>query len=130
MDPSRRQVLRGAGAGLGAAALGSVLMSAAGAEAAGAPDSRSVDFGQGWRFVLVNADGVTDPTGKYANAYQEGFDDSAWRVLDLPHDWSIELTPVNDGHTISGNGFYQGGLGWYRKTFTLPKAMDGKRIWL
>jgi beta-galactosidase len=92
------------------------------------PDARSYDFNPDWKFVLVNADGVTDPTGKYASAYQPGFDDSGWRVLDLPHDWSIELTPVNNGNTISGNGFYQGGLGWYRKTFTLPPAMAGKRI--
>ncbi len=129
MEPSRRQVLRGAGAGLGAAALGSALMSPAWA-AISDTGAREYDFTQGWKFALVNADGVTDPTGKYASAYQPGFDDSGWRVLDLPHDWSIELTPVDNGHTISGNGFYQGGLGWYRKTFTLPRSMAGQRIWL
>ena len=135
MAPSRRQVLRGAGAGLGAAALGSAIGAPAqaairGIAAAGAavPRARSYDFDQDWKFVLVNPDGVTDPAGTYANAYQPGFDDSGWRILDLPHDWSIELTPVDNGSTISGNGFFQGGLGWYRKTFTLPPAMTGKRI--
>jgi beta-galactosidase len=137
MNPSRRQVLRGAGAGLGAVVLGPALAGTAqaavrgvGAAGAPAPDpgARSYDFDQDWKFVLVNADGVTDPTGAYANAYQPGFDDSAWRDLDLPHDWSIELTPVDDGNTVSGNGFFQGGLGWYRKTFTLPPSMAGQRI--
>jgi len=129
MEPSRRQVLRGAGAGIGAAALGAVITPSAHAATAGTePAARSVEFDQDWRFVLVSADGVTDPTGAYANAFQPGFDDSSWRQLDLPHDWSIELTPADNGQTISGNGFFQGGLAWYRKTFTLPSAMTGKRI--
>ena len=150
-DPSRRQVLRGAGIGLGAAVLGTALAGSAqagtgqagtaqarsaaairGVGVAGAtqpdPTARTYDFDQDWKFVLVNADGVTDPTGAYANAYQPGFDDSGWRALDLPHDWSIELAPVDNGNTVSGNGFFQGGLGWYRKTFTLPPAMAGQRI--
>ena len=87
-----------------------------------------MDFGQGWKFVLVNPEGVTDPTGAYANAPDPGFDDSAWRTVDVPHDWSIELTPAQTPSTSSGTGFLQGGLAWYRKTFTLPSSMSGKRI--
>ena len=147
MDPSRRQVLRGAGVGFGAVAFGSMIGAPAradidrgepsprtpairgtGAASAEVPGARSYDFNQDWKFVLVNPDGVTDPAGAYTNAYQPGFDDSRWRVLDLPHDWSIELTPTDNGGTISGNGFFQGGLGWYRKTFVLPESMTGKRI--
>ncbi|HEX6527945.1 MAG TPA: glycoside hydrolase family 2 TIM barrel-domain containing protein [Streptosporangiaceae bacterium] len=135
MDPSRRQVLRGAGVGFGAVAFGSMIGAPAraaigGTEAASAvvPEARSYDFNPDWKFVLVNPDGVTDPAGAYTNAYQPGFDDSKWRALDLPHDWSIELTPVDNGGTISGNGFFQGGLGWYRKTFILPGHMTGKRV--
>jgi beta-galactosidase len=134
--PSRRDVLRG-GTALGAvAAAGAVVTRPAvrGLTAAGATDelpvARSYDFDLDWKFVLVNADGITDPTGQYATAYQPGFDDSGWQSLDLPHDWSIELNPTDNGGTISGNGFYQGGLGWYRKTFTLPAHMTGKQIWL
>jgi beta-galactosidase len=149
LDPSRRQVLRGAGVGFGAVAFGSMIGAPAqadidrgepsprtpaargpGTEAAGAtvPDARSYDFNPDWKFVLVNADGVTDPDGTYTSAFQPGFDDSGWRALDLPHDWSMELAPVDNGGTISGNGFFQGGLAWYRKTFTLPSSMAGKRI--
>src|SRR4051812_21271661 len=49
------------------------------------------DFDAGWRFALVNAAAATDPTGAYANAPDPAFDDSAWRAVHLPHDWSVEL---------------------------------------
>ncbi|GLY80628.1 glycoside hydrolase family 2 TIM barrel-domain containing protein [Actinoallomurus iriomotensis] len=89
---------------------------------------RSVDFDQDWRFALVNPEGVTDPTGAYAHAADPGYDDSSWRRVNLPHDWSIERDPTPDGGTNAGTGFLQGGLGWYRKTFTLPSSMAGRRI--
>jgi beta-galactosidase len=131
--PSRRQVLAGAGAGLGAAAVISMSgpaarASAALAVAAAAPNARSLDFNQGWKFVLVNAEGTTDPTGAYASAPEPGFDDSSWQDVDTPHDWSIALTPVQASYTYFSNGFLPGGLGWYRKTFTLPRSLSGKRI--
>jgi beta-galactosidase len=92
--------------------------------------ARSVGFDDGWRFALVNRTGITDPTGAFANAQDPAYDDSAWRTLDLPHDWSIELDPTNapGSGTNGGTGFLQGGLGWYRKTFTLPRSWAGKRI--
>ncbi len=90
--------------------------------------NRSTDFDQDWKFALVNPDDITDPTGAYANAQDPGFDDSGWRALDVPHDWSIELTPVQTASTSSGTGFLQGGLAWYRKHFTLPSALAGQRI--
>jgi beta-galactosidase len=132
--PSRRQVLRGAGAGLGAAALAPVLGlggSAAGASTrltARASGGRATDFGQGWKFALVNPYGITDPTGAYANAQDPGFDDSGWQDLDVPHDWSIELAPVQNASTSSATGFLPGGLAWYRKHFTLPSSLAGQRI--
>jgi beta-galactosidase len=137
---SRRQLLAGAGAGLAATAIGGAAANPAEAAIRGtviggtaanqqpAPGARAYDFGQDWKFALVTAEDVTDPTGAYTNAYQPGFDDSEWRVLDVPHDWSIELAPVDASYTVSGNGFLPGGLGWYRKTFTLPPWMAGKKI--
>ncbi|HEX4700888.1 MAG TPA: glycoside hydrolase family 2 TIM barrel-domain containing protein, partial [Pseudonocardiaceae bacterium] len=131
--PTRRQVLSGVGVGVGAAALATVLAPAArAADALGALAAesvhRSTNIGVGWKFALVNADDITDPTGAFANAPDPGFDDTGWRTVDLPHDWSIELTPVQRPNTSSSSGFFQGGLGWYRKTFTLPPAMAGKRV--
>ena len=56
-----------------------------------------------------------------------GYDDSSWRTVDVPHDWSIELNPTTTG-TQCGTGFLQGGLGWYRKHFTIAPADAGKQI--
>src|SRR3954451_7666723 len=89
---------------------------------------RSSSFDAGWRFALVNRTAATDPTGAYEQASDPSYDDSAWRRVDLPHDWSIELLPQPTGGTTAGTGFFQGGLGWYRKTFSLPRSLRGMRI--
>ena len=46
----------------------------------------------------------------------------------MPHDWSIELAPVQNASTSSATGFLPGGLAWYRKHFTLPSTLAGQRI--
>ena len=99
-----------------------------GAMASTAAAARTTSFDADWRFALVNREAATDPTGAYEHAADPGYDDSSWRQLDLPHDWSIELLPTPTGGTTAGTGFFQGGLGWYRKTFTLPRSLRGKRI--
>ncbi|MPY62065.1 beta-galactosidase, partial [Streptomyces spongiae] len=85
-----------------------------------ASSGRTIDLRDGWRFALVNPGGITDPTGEYADAMKPGHDDSAWRQVAVPHDWSIEQTPTTELGTTSGTGFLPGGLGWYRVSFTLP----------
>ncbi|MGP3979556.1 glycoside hydrolase family 2 protein [Streptomyces sp. KR80] len=107
--------------------LGVVLAPVQGATAAPPAAPRSQDFTQDWKFALVNPAGISDPTGAYANAEQPSYDDSSWRRLSVPHDWSIERDPTPTG-TNPGEGYYQAGLGWYRKTFTLPASLTGKRI--
>jgi len=89
--------------------------------------TRTSSFNDGWTFQLVNAADIVDPTGEFEAAPATDYDDSAWRTLDLPHDWSIELDPTPEGTTADG-GYYQGGLGWYRKTFTLPPDLADKDL--
>ncbi|QKV73460.1 glycoside hydrolase family 2 TIM barrel-domain containing protein [Amycolatopsis sp. Hca4] len=121
----RRVVLGGAGAVVATAA---VVPVARAAEAIAPPAAaRESDFTTGWRFALANPDGITDPGGRFADAAKPGFDDSTWQVVDVPHDWSIELPPTGQG-TDSGSGFFRGGLGWYRKAFTLPPSLAGRRV--
>ena len=52
-------------------------------------------------------------------------DDSAWRRLSLPHDWSNESVPEESNPSGSGGGFVRAGIAWYRKHFSydprLPK---------
>ncbi|KAA2241742.1 glycoside hydrolase family 2 protein [Chitinophaga agrisoli] len=83
-------------------------------------------FDAGWRFHRGGAQGADKPE----------FDDSKWRMIDLPHDWSIEDLPGTNSpfspdavSQVSG-GFTTGGTGWYRKTFTIPAAQQGKKIQL
>ncbi len=56
--------------------------------------------------------------------------DGQWRQLDLPHDWSIEGEFSEKHPSGTGGGALPGGLGWYRKTFTIPLAARGKQIFI
>ena len=93
--------------------------------------ARTLNLDGGWRFKLVNTASASDPTGTYGTsadpkADAPGFDDASWQQLTLPHDWSITQAP--DPSQSNATGFFPGGLGWYRKTFTLPASMAGRRI--
>jgi beta-galactosidase len=56
------------------------------------------------------------------------FDDSKWRKLNVPHDWSIEGTYDKANPTARGGGYLPSGIGWYRKTFSLDKSYAGKKV--
>lgn len=82
------------------------------------PEPRThVSFNQGWKFALAAGD----------EAAQPGFDDSGWRELDMPHDWSIEGEFSQDNPATPGGGALPGGIGWYRKTFRM-NAADRERL--
>ncbi|WP_217237837.1 glycoside hydrolase family 2 TIM barrel-domain containing protein [Streptomyces sp. AC555_RSS877] len=128
MTVTRRSLLLASAAAPAAGALLSTPAVWAAEAAGGAAGRRTVALRDGWRFALVNQGGITDPTGEYADAAAPGHDDSGWRQVAVPHDWSIELAPTTQNGTTSGTGFFPGGLGWYRLAFTLPPALAGKRI--
>lgn len=56
------------------------------------------------------------------------FNDKNWRSLNIPHDWSIEGKFEKNSPSEKGGGYLTGGIGWYRKTFTLPKENHNKKI--
>jgi len=62
------------------------------------------------------------------------FDDSKWRSLNLPHDWAVELPFVYDeeqnshGYKPLGRRYPETSVGWYRRTFDIPKEDLGRRI--
>jgi beta-galactosidase len=72
----------------------------------------------------------------FGTAIEPRFRDSAWRTLDLPHDWAVELPFVNvDNRDVESHGYKPvGGLfpetsiGWYRKHFTISSADSGTRF--
>ena len=103
-----------------------------------------MDFG--WRFAFGHA---SDPSrdfrvgtsyfSYFAKAgYGDGaasktFDDRSWRILDLPHDWAVELpfrpeAGYSHGYKAIGRQFPETSIGWYRKTFSLPASDLGRRI--
>ncbi|MFH7015377.1 beta-galactosidase GalA [Flavobacterium sp. FlaQc-47] len=62
-----------------------------------------------------------------------GFDDRAWRKLDLPHDWAVEQSfsekaSYSHGFKVSGKGFPEKSIGWYRKKINIPQSDQGKII--
>ncbi|MFF8861041.1 glycoside hydrolase family 2 TIM barrel-domain containing protein [Streptomyces sp. NPDC015139] len=129
MTVTRRSVLVAATATPAAGALlGIPAAPAAVAAGNGAGGRHTVPLRDGWRFALVDPGGITDPTGAFADAADPAHDDSDWREVAVPHDWSIEQTPTTEHGTTSGTGFLPGGLGWYRLAFTLPPEYAGKRI--
>jgi beta-galactosidase len=102
---------------------------------AGQPASgRMQPFDSDWLFIRQNA----------VDAQAPAYDDSGWRKLDLPHDWTIEDLPKpenagDSGRVVSGpfdsesvgginTGYTVGGTGWYRKHFTMPTEAAGKTV--
>ena len=77
---------------------------------------KTENFGKGWKFIL----------GDIQNGQAINFDESQWRTLDLPHDWSIECEFSNNNPAGPGGGALPGGVGWYRKTFTVPTSERGR----
>ena len=61
-------------------------------------------------------------------AIRPDYNDKSWRALDLPHDFVVEGT--FDQKADGSHGFLPAGVGWYRKSFTLPVTDRGKRIFL
>ncbi len=80
----------------------------------------NLNFDDGWKFSLTATDAASDPT----------FDDSGWRILDLPHDWSIEGAFSPDNPSGVGGGALPGGIGWYRKSFSLKDEYRSKRAFI
>jgi beta-galactosidase len=78
----------------------------------------ALNFNLGWKFIL----------GDQAGASAKSFPDNAWRRLDLPHDWSIEGSFDKNNPATVGGGALPGGIGWYRKQFTVPASSKGKYI--
>jgi beta-galactosidase len=77
-------------------------------------------FDADWRFLKADA----------AGAEAADFDDTSWRRLDVPHDWSIE-GPFDERNPTGGaGGFLPAGIGCYRKHFNVPPEYAGRRVFI
>ena len=92
---------------------------------------QSERFNNEWLFLLESSSlqttDVAQPTAEYPQA-QPTFDDSRWRRLTLPHDWSVE--GVMSPQLASCTGYLPGGIGWYRKHFSLPTGATGGGVFI
>ncbi|MBP6023481.1 sugar-binding domain-containing protein [Ferruginibacter sp.] len=79
---------------------------------------KNIDFNSDWKFNL----------GNDSTASNENFNDAAWRTLILPHDWSIEGNFSKDHPATNQGGALPGGIGWYRKIFTLAEVDNEKKV--
>ena len=88
--------------------------------------SRMVSFDEQWLFHY----------GDVEDGEKKMLDDSQWRKLDIPHDWTIEDIPGTtspfDSTVVNGvsSGFTRGGIGWYRKHFVVDESQLGKRFYI
>jgi beta-galactosidase len=99
-----------------------------------------------WRFTLAQGD-LLEPyeNGMTAGGYLQGpaapeFDDSRWRIVDIPHDFVIEGEIEGAGRTMDvypydtdfspWRGSYPTGVAWYRKRFSIPGISEGTRCYL
>lgn len=76
-----------------------------------ASGERSALFNDNWKFYRGDMDNAASPS----------LNDSSWESVDLPHDYSIDQAFTTSGEAESG--FLPGGIGWYRKTFVVPRSM-------
>ena len=82
------------------------------------------------RTILPFDDAWLFNKGDATGADQVGFADSAWRALDVPHDWSIE-GPFDQAAPSTGRGGYlPTGISWYRKHFTLPADLASRKVFI
>ena len=78
----------------------------------------SFKINDGWKFQK----------GDFEKASSPEFDDSKWRIVDLPHDWSVE-GPLNQNFA-SATGYLPGGIAWYRKTLNIPTPETIQNVYI
>jgi hypothetical protein len=88
-------------------------------QASRVPQGRvTLNFNFGWKFHKGDVQG----------GYLLKIDETGWQNLDLPHDWSIEGPFSNDN--FSCTAYLPGGIGWYRKIFTVPASQKEKKTFI
>jgi beta-galactosidase len=82
--------------------------------------ARGKSFNEGWKFYLGDASGAEKPS----------FADGSWTSLSVPHDWTPPLGMSQSSPGGKDEGYSIGGVGWYRKSFTLDASYAGKSVFI
>ena len=119
-------------------------------EASAQSQRECINFDDSWQFAFGDASSPAKDFGcgteyfnyltKAASIHNEGpyspkFDASGWTIVDLPHDWVVDLPYAAEashshGYKTVGYKYPETSVGWYRKTFTVPAEDYGKHLWL
>ncbi len=81
---------------------------------------RGQSFNEDWKFY----------EGDVSEGQNISYDDSSWEDITLPHDWSIFNTIHQDSPANHHGGYMDGGVGWYRKAFTVPADYKNKKVFI
>lgn len=81
---------------------------------------QTINFNKDWVFILEDNRAFADVAA----------DESGFRSLELPHDWSVDYEPDKDEKTGGGGGYGKSGIGWYRKHFTLDAVCPKEKVYL
>lgn len=73
---------------------------------------------EGWKFVQEDI----------AQAQRVSHPDDDWRVLNVPHDWSVEGKFDRKHPSTDRCGYLPTGIGWYRKTIDVPQDWKQKQV--
>lgn len=85
------------------------------------PESRQlVLIDKNWKFIQSDV----------KDGEKQIFDDSKWRTLNLPHDWSIEGEFKEDAITKGPGGYLPAGIGWYRKHLNINSIAKDQQFWI
>ena len=83
---------------------------------------RVVNIDNDWLFTLTDYEAMPYPSTGIADSESLAdvrAADGQWRHLNVPHDWAIEGEFSEKNPSGTGGGALPGGIGWYRKHFTL-----------
>ncbi len=79
-----------------------------------------IPFDKDWKFMEAEVEGAENPD----------FQDSSWKEVNVPHDWSIKGVYDENNQTGHGGGYLPSGIGWYRKSFSLDKKSAAKKFYI
>lgn len=77
-----------------------------------------IDFNSGWKFILQDSLRFSEPK----------INTSHWSTVRIPHDWAFEKGISKTGAQGASGGYFDGGIGWYRKTFKTSESWKNKQI--
>ena len=89
-----------------------------GTYAVGLPRKTLID--SSWKFSL----------GDEQAASKSNYNDSKWRIVNLPHDWSIEHSIDEKAPSGNDGGYRMTGIAWYRKELMVPASLKGEKVYL